>query len=415
VQQEEILFMNATALAINGGSPVRTLPWPPRAQFGSEELAMVTQVFEESRQCGWDFGYQGRFETEYAAAFCRFQGGGLADAVSSGTAALLTALAALDLPARSRIIFSPVTDPGGVTPALFLGHAITVADAEPGSYNLSAEALAATAERTGDASAVVVTHLAGIPADMDAILPVARRYGLKVVEDCSQAHGARHRGRPVGVFGDVAVFSTMFSKAHSTGGCGGLVYTMDPDVHWRGRAFADRGKPSQAKAGYNPKDPRTYTGMGLNFNQDELSCAIGLATLAKLPDTIEKRLRVVEAINAGLEGLKSVRPIPYPAHCRSSPFFLTVAVDLARLRAPKADFARAVAAEGAWVNPDYGFVVAEWPWIKPYLPPGVSTPQASAFRETTFNLLFNERFGPAETDAVVACVRKVAAHLADER
>lgn len=404
--------MNAQPLAINGGTPVRTAPLPARGQFGPAELAMVTKVFEESWSSGWDFGYQGRFEAEYVEAFCRFQGGGYADAVSSGTAALMTAIAALDLPKGSRIIFSPVTDPGGISPALLLGHAIAVADSEPGSFNMSAESLDALAE---GASAVVVTHMAGIPADMNALLDVAKRRGLKVIEDCSQAHGAVYRGKQVGVFGDAAVFSTMFSKSHSTGGCGGVVFSMHKDIHLRGRAFADRGKPSDAQAGYNPKDPRTYTGLGLNFNQDELSCAIGISTLGKLPGIIEKRLRVARAINAGLAGLKSVSALEYPADCVPSPFFHTVGVDLSRLRAPKEEFARAVAAEGIWVNPDYGFVVAEWPWIRSHLQAGAQTPNASAFRSSTFNVLFNENFGAAEVDDIVEGIRKVAVHLADER
>lgn len=403
--------MKLSTLAIHGGPPVRNRPWPARAQFGPGEFAMVTQVFEESQKSGWDFGYQGRFEAQYTEAFCRYQGGGYADAVSSGTAALLVAIAALGLPAGSRIIFSPVTDPGGITPALFLGHTIDLADSEPGSFNMSAASLASLAS---DASAVVVTHMAGIPADMDAIMAVAKQHGLKVIEDCSQAHGALYKGRRVGTLGDVAIFSTMFSKSHSTGGCGGIVYSLHQAAHLQGRAFADRGKPSHAQAGYNPKDPRTYTGLGLNFNQDELSCAIGIATLGKLPATIERRLRVVKGVNAGLLGLQSILPGHSPTDCVPSPFFLTIGVDVARLRVPKEQFAQAVAAEGAWINPDYGFVVSEWPWIRPYLSPGVATPNASAFRESSFNVLFNENFGAAEIDDIVACVRKVAAHLADE-
>lgn len=399
---------SSSALAIHGGAPLRARPLPARRQFGPEELERVREVFEASWECGWDFGYQGRFEEQYVRAFCDFLGGGHADAVNSGSAALLAALAALEIPAGGEVVFSPVTDPGGITPAIFLGLSPRLADSSPGSFNVGPAEFEAAL--TGRTKAAVITHLGGIPVDMDAVMEIARARGVAVVEDCSQAHGTLLRGKPVGTFGDIAVFSTMFGKTHSTGGCGGVVYTADRDLHWKARHMADRGKPFE-RPGFNPKDPGEFLGPGLNLNQDELSCAIGTSTLGKLPRTIEARMEIGLALNRGLAGMRAVRPLPWPAHVRPSLFFLGVGVDPGRLSVPKEEFARAVAAEGIWVNPDYRYVAAEWPWLAEHLPPGTTTPNASRFREESFNILFNERFTGNDVSDVLACVAKVDAAL----
>jgi len=400
---------SSAALAVHGGEPLRSRPLPARRQFGPEEFDRVREVFEASWESGWDFGYQGRFEQEYVKAFCDFLGGGHADAVNSGSSALLAALSALEIPRGGEVIFSPVTDPGGITPAIFLGLAPRLADAAPGGFNIGPVEFEAAL--TGQTRAAVITHMGGIPVEMDAIMEIARSRGVAVIEDCSQAHGTLCRGKPAGTFGDMAVFSTMFGKTHSTGGCGGVVYTADEGLHWKARHMADRGKPYDLP-GFNPKDPREFLGPGLNLNQDELSCAIGLSTLGKLPRTVEARLRIGLAINEGLKGLKGVRPLPWPAHVRPSLFFLSVGVNPDRLAVSKEEYARAVAAEGIWINPDYRYVAAEWPWLAAHLPPDTRTSNASRFREQSFNILFNERFTGEDVADVLACIAKVDAALA---
>ena len=206
-------------LAIHGGPKVRNKPMPPRRLFGERELEAVRAVFMHGWDCGVDFGYQGKYEELYTSKFCEFQNGGYTDAVSSGTAGIFVALKALDLEPGSDVLVSPVTDPGGVTPVIEQGLNVVTTDARLGSYNVGPsefeEAL------TVNTSAAIITHLGGHSVDMDAIMAIADSRGIKVIEDCSQAHGTLYRGKRVGCFGDVAVFSTMYGKAHSTGGCGG--------------------------------------------------------------------------------------------------------------------------------------------------------------------------------------------------
>lgn len=378
--------------------------FPSRRLFGEAELAAVREVFERAWDRGVDFGYQSEFETLYTDDFCVFQGGGHADAVCTGTASILVGLASLDLPAGSEILVSPVTDPGGVTPAIFLGHTLTIADSEPGTFNIGpAEFEAALTPRTRGA---LITHLGGFPARMDEIMSIARSRGMKVLEDCSQAHGAVFRGQKVGTFGDVAAFSTMFSKNHASGGCGGLVYTTDRAAYERIRSVADRGKDF-FRSDFNPKDPSQGVMAALNLNQDEVACAIGRSTLKRLPAIIEQRRAIADALARGLndvDGLTVHAPLP---GSDPSYFFLTVCVDEQALGTSKEAYTAALAAKGVWLNPDYRFTVQDWPWIAPHVTGSASTPNAAAFRKRSFNLLFHENFTNSDVSYIVEMAEAV--------
>ena len=311
--------MNKTLLAYYGGDPVRSRPMPPRRQFGPAELEAVKKTFEESWQREVDFGSQGLQETAYAQEFCEFQGGGgYADAVATGTLAIYVAVSALDLPAGSDIVVSPVTDPGSVTPAILCGHRISIADAEKHSYNIGAEEFERAV--TPSTRAAVITHLGGRPAAMDQIMEIADQHGILVIEDCSQAHGAALHGVRVGNFGSLACFSTMFSKSHATGGSGGLVYTRNEDLYWKIRATADRGKPFIDKNLQPFKNPEDALFPALNVNLDELSCAIGRSTLSRLQKTIERRVEIIRCIDEGIRGCKAVYPFDMLDDVSPSPF-----------------------------------------------------------------------------------------------
>jgi dTDP-4-amino-4,6-dideoxygalactose transaminase len=391
-----------TRLAIDGGPKLRERPMPARLAFdGCTDAAR--EVFDYYAARGLDPGYQGEFERRYTDAFATWLGGGHADAVSTGTAALYVALAAMELPDGSHVLVSPVTDPGTVS-AIILNRLVPVLmDSAPGSCNTGFDQFAAAL--TPQARAVVVVHAAGAAAEIDRIAPAARDRGLLVLEDCSQAHGARRAGRPVGTFGDLAAFSTMYRKAHATGGSGGVVFTRDEELFHRVRAHADRGKPSW-RAGFDEKDPATFLGPALNFNLDEISCAIGERSLARLDDTIRRRLAFVRALQERLRATSRVCA-PTPIGDGDSPFYYPIRVDPARLSCGKRAFAEAVRAEGIDLNPDYRYVVAEWPWVRRCLAGRLDTPNAAAWRETHFNILLNERYGAQEADDIAAAIAKV--------
>jgi len=391
-------------LAIHGGPKVRPTPMPPRSAFGDEELAVIVELFEHYRSRGVDFGYQDTYERRYTEAFVRHLGaGGYADAVATGTAALYVAVAALRLPVGSHVLVSPITDPGTLS-AIILNQLVPVLmDSAPGSWNTSVDEFVARV--TPETRAAVLVHAAGRAADVGRISRAARDRGVLLVEDCSQAHGARHEGARVGTFGDLACFSTMYRKAHATGGCGGVVFTRDLALHRMALACADRGKPSWEPS-FNEKDPTTFLFPALNLHQDEIACAIGLRSLEKLDETIRRRLAFRRALDTLLVARSTVCR-PSETSDDDSPFFHPIVVDSRKLSCSKREFAEAVRAEGVDLNPHYAYVVVEWPWMAPYLADDFACPNAVATRDASFNILFNERYSEREADDIVRAILKV--------
>jgi len=392
-------------LAINGGPKVRTQPLPPRRLMGEDELKAIGLVFQRSWETGVDFGYQGEFERRYTEAFSTYQGGGYSDGVCSGTAAVYVALASLELEAGAEVVVSPVTDPGSVSPVLLLGFGLAVADAAPGSFNVGEKEFEAAL--TPHTRAAIITHSGGRPAEISGISEIASKRGIRIIEDCSQAHGARIQGQRVGTFGDLAAFSTMFSKNHTTGGTGGVVFTREEGLYWKVRAYADRGKAFHDRA-FNPKNASEFQFPALNLNMDELSAAIGISTLGKLDDILERRRATSARIDELLlQRSRVIHPVPLPQGVEPSPFFHTVEVDINAISVGKQEFAEAVSAEGIGINPHYDYLVADWPWVRKYLPEGTDTPQARAFRGRTFNILFHEQYTEREVDDIVNAIIKV--------
>jgi perosamine synthetase len=389
-------------LAIHGGPRVRESRMPARLAF-ADMADVPAEVFDYYRQRGLDPGYQGEFERRYTNAFVTWLGGGHADAVSTGSAALFVAVAALGLPEGSHVLVSPVTDPGTIS-AIIMNRLVPVLmDSAPGSCNVGYEQFASRV--TPESRAVLVVHAAGSAAAIDRIAPAARDRSLLVVEDCSQAHGARCAGQLVGTFGDVAAFSTMYRKAHGTGGSGGVVFTRNEEIFHRARAHADRGKPSW-RADFEEKDPSTFLFPALNFNLDEISCAIGVRSLARLDDTIQRRLEFLKTLHTRLTAESHVCT-PSPVSDDQSPFYYPIHVDRSRLTCDKLAFASAVRAEGIDLNPDYRYVVSEWPWAQSSLRGDSATPNAVEWRESHFNILLNEQYGEQEAADITAAISKV--------
>lgn len=432
------------ALAVNGGSKVRNAPWPTRMLFGEEEKAAVMSLFDRAIAEGSQvLGYNGPEEEAYTKAFVEWMGGGYADAVNSGTNAVLVAVRALELEPGSEVIVPPITDPGGVMPVVLAGLIPVPADSVPGSFNTSAEQIAARiTERT---RAIMVAHISGMPVDMDPVLELAKKHGLPVIEDVAQSHGAKYKGRMCGTMGTIAAFSTMFGKQHASGGQGGLVYTRDEEVYWRIRRHSDRGKPFG-------KDLGTGAGVGVgvaaskgnnliaagNHNMDEIHAAIGKVQIKRLPGFIEQRRKVARGVAEGIASLKTVglewnppcagcpnRATGTPGEacesgCEGSFWFLMFHWRAEACTVDKQTYLEALAGEGVGVSPTYFFVPVRQPWAlqeafvspvtgKPADPhPGaIPLPNAEATDASHFVLNIHEGFGEEEVRDIVAALEKV--------
>lgn len=399
---------NSLPLAIHGGQPVRKKPMPARRALGAHEKAMMDEVYYWYHRQGLDPGYQGHFEELYCQCIVEYMGGGFADAVATGTVSLFVVLSALNLPKGSDVLVSPITDPGTLSAIILLGLRPKLVDAKPFHYNTGFEQVIARID--AKTSCVLAVHAAGqAVSDIEQIVEYCRARNIRVLEDCSQAHGARIHGRLVGTFGDMAAFSTMYRKASITGPTGGFIYTKNENYYHQALAHADRGKP-RWRNDFNDRDPAQFLFPALNLHASEIACAIGLASWERLPTTIKNRQNFITKLSQRLKNESEICHA-LPTLGSDSPFYLPIFVNLKRIRCSKNDFSRAVMAEGIGLNPDYRYLVEEWPWVQSYLADTFHCEQAKLARDHSFCLYLNEHYGEEELDDVLAALLKVEKHF----
>ncbi|MGH3730941.1 MAG: DegT/DnrJ/EryC1/StrS family aminotransferase [Micromonosporaceae bacterium] len=329
-------------LALDGGTPVRTRPWPSwPPPLDAAQRRLLAEVVKSGR---WG-ATEGRYATELAARFAADAGVGHGVAVSNGTLALFAALRALGVQPGDEVIIPSYTFVACATSVLLTGATPAIVDVDAGHLHLDPDAVAAAAGPR--AVAVMPVHLAGSPADMAPLLAVAARHGLAVVEDCAQAHGARYRDHPVGGFGDAGMFSFQSSKA-MTAGEGGVVVFRDHGTYARAWSTANVGRRLDGAWYEHPE-------VGWNLRLTELQAAILLPWLERLDTEIDRR----EAFCARLADLLAesglgVSPVPWPpGTTRDSRHLLML-----RLAEPLSPSARdrlvaAMAAEGVPVDAGY--------------------------------------------------------------
>ena len=406
---------DASQLAVNGGPKVRQQPWPGRALFGEEEKAAVCALFDEAIRTGSAFGYNGPQEEAYCREFAEYLGGGYADAVNSGSSAVYVALRALKLEPFTEVICPAITDPGGIMPIAMLNCIPIVADVRPGSYNIGSEQIAAClSERT---SAIVVAHIAGEPADMDPILEIARSRGIRVVEDCAQAHGARYRGRPVGTLGDVGAFSPC-REAPCDRAQGGVSSRATRRPTGRRDGARTAANPL-AWRGVEQRDRRA------NMNLNDLSAAVGRCS-SKLDGIIARRRRVAQAIHEDEDRSRVVTPGWQPEGAEASYWFLRLHVETSRITVSGDQFASAIGAEGIPVAPSYrgafqahakwlvekrAFGSGHYPWSAPEYKGDPERqfpcPNAVSVLDTDFNIFIHESCGEQEVADILTAIEKV--------
>ena len=249
--------------------------WPC---YSPEEVEAVSGVLKSGKVNYWT-GDEGRaFEHEFA----QWVGVRHAVALANGTLALEAALEALGVAAGDEVITTPRSFIATASAIVRVGATPVFADVEPESQNISAETIEPMiTERT---RAVIAVHLSGQPCDMDPILALARRYDLKILEDCAQAHGARYRGRTVGSIGHIAAWSFCQDKIMTTGGEGGMVTTDDESLWNRVWSLKDHGKDhaKMRRTDHPPGFRWLHDSIGSNYRMTEMQAALGRVQLGKM-------------------------------------------------------------------------------------------------------------------------------------
>ena len=266
-------------------------PWP---SFTTEEADAVRDVLLSNKVNYWTGTECRAFEKEYAA----WAGTRYAVALANGTLALDVALHALGIGPGDEVVVTPRTFIASVSCVVNAGATPVFADVDPDSGNLSAETIARVL--TPRTRAVICVHLAGWPCDMDPIMALAEQHGLKVIEDCAQAHGARYKGRSVGSIGHVGAWSFCQDKIMTTGGEGGMVTTND-EALWRDMwSFKDHGKSYAAvyEREHPPGFRWLHEGFGTNWRMLEMQAAVGRIQLRRMAAWTAAREAHAEAILA---------------------------------------------------------------------------------------------------------------------
>jgi dTDP-4-amino-4,6-dideoxygalactose transaminase len=287
--------------------PAGYAPWP---QHEPDEIVAAAEVLRSGRTNYWT-GTEGRaFEQEFAAACgCRY---GIA--LANGTLALELALHALGIGRGDEVVVTPRSFVASAAAVVRVGARPVFADVDRVSQNIHADSIRVVL--TPRTRAIIAVHLAGWPCEMEPILELARAHGVRVIEDCAQAHGATYRGRPVGGLGDVAAFSFCQDKILTTGGEGGLLTTNDRELWRRAWSFKDHGKnPAALAPGHHPPGFRwLHDSFGSNYRLTEPQAAIGRVQLRKLEAWVARRRRNAAILNARLGRLPALRITEPPAH-----------------------------------------------------------------------------------------------------
>ena len=301
--------MSNDKLAINGGSIVRTAPFSPWPYFPQDEIEAATAPLTSGKVNYWT-GSEGReFEKEFTAyTDCKY-----AIALTNGSVALELALYALGIGAGAEVITTSRTFIASASCIVMRGAVPVLADVDPVSQNITADTIRPLI--TSKTKAIICVHLAGWPCDMDPILELAREHGLKVIEDCAQAHGATYKGKPVGSLADVAAFSFCQDKIMTTGGEGGMLTTNDEEIWRKAWEFKDHGKSYDAvyNRQHEPGFRWLHESFGTNWRLTEMQSAIGRVQLSKLPDWAAARQRHAAILTECFTQIPALRVTPVPS------------------------------------------------------------------------------------------------------
>jgi perosamine synthetase len=274
----------------------KEIPWW-RPETGDEEREMVLRVLASNYLNDGDVTTE--FERRMAAAL----GARYAVAVTSGTAAIFLALAALGVRHGDEVIVPDVTFIATANAVTLTGATPVFVDVDPGTMTLDPDRFEqAITLRT---KAVVPVHVSGRAAGIERILEVANRRGVAVVEDAAEALRSRHRGRCLGTFGRAGCFSFSPNKTITTGQ-GGLIVTDDEAVVVRLRELKDQGRPVRGTGGND-----VHAAIGFNFKLTNLQSAVGIAQLARLETRVRRLADLCREYRRGLAGAGQIRLLPF--------------------------------------------------------------------------------------------------------
>tara|TARA_Y100000589_G_scaffold164885_1_gene156706 strand:- start:1331 stop:2503 length:1173 start_codon:yes stop_codon:yes gene_type:complete len=280
--------------------------WP---QFSEEEIIAVSNVLKSGNVNSWTGDKVRIFEKNFASHI----NSKYSIALANGTLALTSAYEAIGIKQNDEVITTPRTFIATSAAAVLLGAKPVFADIDINTGNIDPESIRSLINK--NTKCISVVHLGGWPADMENIVKIANEYNLKVIEDCSQAHGASINNKSVGNFGDIATWSFCQDKIMSTGGEGGMITTNKKEYFEKIWSLKDHGKTIFSV--FHKKHPKGYAykylhdSFGSNYRMTEMQASIGIIQLKKLTKWSRDRQINAKTIIKKINDISCVR-IPFP-------------------------------------------------------------------------------------------------------
>ncbi|HEH9399345.1 TPA: DegT/DnrJ/EryC1/StrS aminotransferase family protein [Aeromonas sobria] len=281
-------------------------PWP---SFTQEEADAVSQVILSNKVNYWTGNECREFEKEFAV----WADSDYAIGLANGTLALDVALKVLGVGDGDDVIVTPRTFLASASTIVTAGANPVFADVDLNSQNITAESIAKVL--TPKTKAVIIVHLAGMPADMDPIMELAAEHDFYVIEDCAQAHGAKYKGRSVGSIGHVGAWSFCQDKIMTTGGEGGMVTTSDKALWQAMWSYKDHGKSydSVYHKQHAPGFRWVHDSFGTNWRMMEMQAVLGRIQLKRMADWTAKRIANAAQLDAVVANYPLLRLVDVPA------------------------------------------------------------------------------------------------------
>ena len=300
-------------------------PWP---SYTSEEADAAHKVLLSNKVNYWTGSECREFEKEFAV----WSNSKYAIALGNGTLALDSAFKALDIGIGDEVIVTARTYIASVTSIVNAGAIPIFADVDLNSQNITPESI--RSKITKKTKAIVCVHLAGWPCEMDEIMDLANEFNLYVIEDCSQAHGAKYKGKSVGSIGNIGCWSFCQDKIMTTGGEGGMVTTNDKSLWSKMWSYKDHGKSYEAV--YQQKHPEGFRwvneSFGTNWRMTEMQGVIGRIQLKRMFDWHTKRFNNASEIWNTSRQCKGLRVPNIPDYIKHAAYKCYVFVELNKLK-----------------------------------------------------------------------------------
>ena len=300
-------------------------PWP---SFTLEEAESIKKVLLSNKVNYWTGDECRKFEKEFAA----WSKSKYAIAVANGTLALDSSFKALKIGDGDEVIVTARTYIASVTSIINAGAMPIFADIDLNSQNITFQSI--RSKITKKTKAIVCVHLAGWPCEMDEIMNLAKKFDLYVVEDCSQAHGAKYKGKPVGSIGDIGCWSFCQDKIITTGGEGGMITTNNKSLWSLMWSYKDHGKSYEAV--YEKKHPAGFRwvneSFGTNWRMTEIQGAIGRIQLKRISNWQFNRITNANKIWSAAKKCKGLRVPNIPDYIEHAAYKCYVFIRLDKLK-----------------------------------------------------------------------------------